>query len=254
MAEKPASTNLDWTRLRANQPLSPSQRDELEKHRAASGSFEQLSTKATSTGVDTAARVFIKTDKVSGWEIVHTRGNFKKSVPSKAQAGSAQKPEVMDMTREEIDAKLQASEARLDAKVAQIDGKIDRLADLIGSLRSDIERQNHYSAEQAANVKDQMRELKEDNKSTRSTIALTVISSAIGVIAIVATIQFGLLSAFSSGLAARMESPTSAVNSGATSSNAPGVVAPAEQTGSPVSTVDTVSPSPAVKESAPDAN
>lgn len=86
-------------------------------------------------------------------------------------------------TREIINDKLEAVEARLDAKLIGIDAKIDRLTDAVVASRSEL------------------REVKADNKSTRTTVVVTIIVAVLAALGVIITVQIGLLSAFSSGAA-----------------------------------------------------
>jgi hypothetical protein len=92
-------------------------------------------------------------------------------------------------TREIINDKLAAVEARLDAKLTGIDAKIDRISDSVARFSREIH------------------EVKTDNKSTRTTIVVTVIVALLAAVGVIITIQIGLLTAFSSGATEHVTAP-----------------------------------------------
>lgn len=118
-------------------------------------------------------------------------------------------------SREEIDAKLEAAEARTEARFAQLTGtldlrfsnldhKVDRIADSVGFVSAKmIETADRLSAQ----LIETQREVRAENKTTRSTMIVTAIVSVITVIGILLTVllasQSNLLSAFQAGLAVK---------------------------------------------------
>ena len=95
-----------------------------------------------------------------------------------------------DVTRQEIDAKLEAVEARIDAKLVEVlsdiklvIAQVNRFGDETNGLRSEI---------------------RSENRSTRMTMIVTGIVVAIGIVAAMWQMQSGLLSAFQTGLTARI--------------------------------------------------
>jgi hypothetical protein len=143
------------------------------------------------------------------------------------------------MTREEIEAKLEAVEARTETRFVELNGKIDRLGEILtgergvlaqmAALRTDIFAQmaalrtdtfaqmaalkddvfaqmaalkDDTSAQMAALRADNLAQtlaLKADNKTTRWTVVVTVITSMLAAAALVMSVQANLLSAFQAG-------------------------------------------------------
>ena len=85
--------------------------------------------------------------------------------------------------RELIKDKLEAVELRLENKLIGLDAKIDRLTDAVVASRTEL------------------KEVKADNKYTRWTIVTTIVLGVIAAVAVIITVQIGLLTAFSSGAA-----------------------------------------------------
>jgi hypothetical protein len=101
---------------------------------------------------------------------------------------------VADLSREEMEAKLEAAEARTEARFAQISGTIDVR---FSNIENKLDRLTDV-------VNDSMAE----TKSTKVTVVVTTIGSvlaAIGIIlAVLLTSQSNLLSAFQAGLAVKV--------------------------------------------------
>lgn len=98
--------------------------------------------------------------------------------------------------REEIAARLEAVEARTETRFVVLDGKLDRLADSIAALNGSI-------AELKTTAGSISTEAAKENKSTRTTILVTVIGAAIAIVGLVYAMQGGLLTAFQTGLNAQ---------------------------------------------------
>ena len=99
------------------------------------------------------------------------------------------------MTREEIEAKLEAVEARTETRFVELSGKIDRLGEILTGERGVL-------AEMAALRMDtfaQMTALKADNSTTRWTVVVTMVTSVLAAAALVLSVQANLLSAFQAG-------------------------------------------------------
>jgi hypothetical protein len=104
------------------------------------------------------------------------------------------------MTREELNAKLEATEARMDGRVASIEGKIDAFL----AAQSEQQKFNEYrfsSLEQ--NVVAMRSEIKNDLKSLRSTIIVTAVTTVlaivIGIASFNAALTSNMLGAFQAG-------------------------------------------------------
>jgi hypothetical protein len=97
-------------------------------------------------------------------------------------------------TREEIDAKLAAVEARTEMRFVELSGKIDRVMDAISTVG------NHVSDE-IGFVKSELSTVKSDNKNTRFTIIIAVVTSLIAGIGALWLTQANLLASFSAGIA-----------------------------------------------------
>ncbi|NGZ84865.1 hypothetical protein [Duganella aceris] len=88
-----------------------------------------------------------------------------------------------DMTREEIDAKLEATEARRDAQIASINGKIDILINRLDSHSQRMDRLERTIEATTGML-----------SSLRTTVILTGISSSLAIIFGVASFNAALLS------------------------------------------------------------
>ena len=140
------------------------------------------------------------------------------------------------VTREEMNARLEAAEARTETRFVQLVGKIDALGGQIAQVRQDLGGQiiqvrqelgqvrqdlGGQVAEVRGNLGGQMAEFREDlsgrmaevladNKSTRQTIMWVTITAMLTVIAVVIAVQVGLMNAFSAGVARREAGPAAA--------------------------------------------
>jgi hypothetical protein len=94
------------------------------------------------------------------------------------------------MTREEMDARLEAVEARTETRFVEVSGKLDRLSEILTGDHGVIEQMNSLRAENKA-----------DNRATRWTIMITMISSILAAAALVMSVQANLLAAFQAGQA-----------------------------------------------------
>ena len=110
-----------------------------------------------------------------------------KSPLSSSRSGSR----VDVMTREEMDARLEAVEARSETRYVEINSKLDQLRDaLIG---------DHGFFKQMSELKIEVNALKADNKTTRWTIVISLITSIMAATALILSVQANLLSAFQAG-------------------------------------------------------
>lgn len=113
-----------------------------------------------------------------------------------------------EISREELNAKLEAVEARMDGRVASIEGKIDAfLAAQTHQQRFNEHRFDSYEK----SVGEMRNEIKTDLKSLRSTIIVTAVSTVlaivIGVAGFNATLTSNMLSAFQFGKTASSAPP-----------------------------------------------
>lgn len=101
-----------------------------------------------------------------------------------------------DVTRPELDAKLEAIEARMDGRVAAISGKIDVM------LAKMDERDRSYD-QRFAGVEENLKETKAAVSSLKSTTIITAISAVLaivfGVAAFNATVLSNMVASFESG-------------------------------------------------------
>lgn len=109
-------------------------------------------------------------------------------------------------SREEIDAKLEAAEARTEARIAALEGKFDLVGQKIESLVGYVHHLNVNVDERMqslrggmSDLKNEMKEVRQDNRSTRRTIILTVIGAVIAALAALWATQDNLLSAIQLG-------------------------------------------------------
>ncbi len=98
-----------------------------------------------------------------------------------------------DVSREEIDAKIQLSEARLETRLVQLDANVQRLIDAVKSS-------SEKNTADAALLKMALDEVRADNRSTRWTIIITVVASVLAALAALWTTQQNLLSAVQTGI------------------------------------------------------
>ena len=89
-----------------------------------------------------------------------------------------------DMTREEMDAKLDATHQRIDASEARIETRFVELGSKIDTLSTAITGERGVLSE--------MRDLRADNKSTRLTIIATGVATVVSIIAaLISVLAFG---------------------------------------------------------------
>lgn len=113
-----------------------------------------------------------------------------------------------DHTQELVDAKLAAVEARLDTKLTAMDGKLERFLDKATSL-------NEQLAGEVLRMREDVKEIKTDNKSTRTTTIVTGIGSVLAIAALIIglwaagiSVQQTLISAFQAGQQVASPTPT----------------------------------------------
>jgi hypothetical protein len=106
-----------------------------------------------------------------------------------------------EMTREEIDAKLDRVEARAETRFVELSGKIDRLSDLVTSMTTNV-------GNQIAGVRSELVAVQADNKFTRLTIVVAVVASVLAGLGSLWVTQSNLLAAFQTGIALRPETKT----------------------------------------------
>lgn len=99
-------------------------------------------------------------------------------------------------TREEFDAKLALVEARTETRFVELSGKMDRIVDSISSLGSQM-------TTELGNVKSELNAVRADNKNTRYTIIIAVVTSLIAGIAALWVTQGNMLASFSAGIVLR---------------------------------------------------
>ncbi len=98
-----------------------------------------------------------------------------------------------NVSREEMDAKIQLSEARLETRLVQLDANVQRLIDAVKSS-------SDKSAADTVLLKTALDEVRADNRSTRWTIIITVVASVLAALAALWTTQQNLLSAVQTGI------------------------------------------------------
>jgi hypothetical protein len=114
----------------------------------------------------------------------------------KTLAGSGQSiygAKMADPTREEIDAKLASVEARTETRFVELSGKIDRVIDAIGRSNTDF-------IAVTGDLRTEMREVKTDNKNTRTTIIVTIIVAILAAIGALWVTQSNMLASFQAGV------------------------------------------------------
>lgn len=107
-----------------------------------------------------------------------------------APTGSADMPTDQEL----MDEKLKTIEARTETRLVELSGKMDRVIDSIANL-------NTHVSDELGFVKTELSAVKSDNKWTRWTIIIAVITSLIGGIAALWVTQSNLLASFSAGIA-----------------------------------------------------
>jgi hypothetical protein len=112
------------------------------------------------------------------------------------------------MTREEVIARLEVVEARSETRFVELGGKLDYLTDvLIGDhgVFAQIKSLKADSFAQMSALSAEMISLKvesgADNRTTRWTIVITLITSIMAASALILSVQANLLSAFQAGQA-----------------------------------------------------
>jgi hypothetical protein len=95
------------------------------------------------------------------------------------------------MPREEVIARLEAVEARGETRFVELGGKLDYLTDVLVGDHGFFAQMNVLKAD--------MTSLKADNKTTRWTIVITLITSIMAASALIVSVQANLLSAFQAG-------------------------------------------------------
>lgn len=106
------------------------------------------------------------------------------------------------MTREEVIARLEAVEARGETRFVELGGKLDYLTDvMVGDhgLFAQMKSLKTDMVAQIGSLKVEMTSLKVDNRTTRWTIVITLITSIMAASALILSVQANLLSAFQAG-------------------------------------------------------
>ncbi len=106
------------------------------------------------------------------------------------------------MAREEVIARLEAVEARSETRFVELGGKLDYLTDiLIGDhgLFTQVKSLKADTLEHINALKAEMTALRVDNRTTRWTIVITLITSIMAASALILSVQANLLSAFQAG-------------------------------------------------------
>lgn len=113
-----------------------------------------------------------------------------------------------DITREELNAKLEAVEARMDGRVASIEGKID--AFLAAQAERDKASEYRFSRIET-DVADIKQSLSKSFSSLKSTMIVTAVSTVlaivIGIAGFNAMLTSNMLAAFQVGKGERVETP-----------------------------------------------
>jgi len=125
--------------------------------------------------------------------------NFTNVIPALKES------QMSDMTREEMDAKLDRVEARAETRFVELSGKIDRLSDLVTSMTMNVSTMTTNIASQLTDVKAEVAIVKADNKFTRLTIIVAVVASVLAGLAALWVTQANLLASFTAGLAVKAE-------------------------------------------------
>lgn len=109
-----------------------------------------------------------------------------------------------DLTRDEINAKLENVELRAENRFVELSGKIDRIVDSIAALNGAV-------TNELEDVKRELVIVKADNKFSRLTIIIAIVGSVLAGLAALYVTQANLLAAFQTGLSLRIEQPSSVV-------------------------------------------
>jgi hypothetical protein len=118
---------------------------------------------------------------------------------------ASKESKMSDMTREEIDAKLDRVEARAETRFVELSGKIDRLSDLVTSMTMNVSTMTTNIGSQLTEVKSELGVVKSDNKFTRLTIIVAVVASVLAGLGALWVTQANLLASFQTGIALRAE-------------------------------------------------
>lgn len=139
------------------------------------------------------------------------------AVPKRPTGSTHAAAKASVMTREEVIARLEAVEARSETRSVELGGKLDYLTDIlvgdhglftqmnalktealgqIGALRGEFKAEITV---QVGAVKAEMIALRADNRTTRWTIVITLITSIMAASALILSVQANLLSAFQAG-------------------------------------------------------
>lgn len=112
-----------------------------------------------------------------------------------------------DITRHELDAKLEAIEARMDGRVASIEGKIDAFL-AAQAVRDSAQTERNQGFDKAIG------EIKTGISSMKTTVIVTAISAALaivfGIVTFNATLSSNMLAAFQAGKSEVITRPVSA--------------------------------------------
>lgn len=99
---------------------------------------------------------------------------------------------MVDITREEIDAKITAGESRTETKLVHFGGKLDLVVAKIDSMVEKFDFMVDKIDSLGVQVREERKERVADGKNTRTAIIITVISSMITMfIGVVIILQFG---------------------------------------------------------------
>lgn len=107
-----------------------------------------------------------------------------------------------DLTRDEINAKLENVELKAENRFVELSGKIDRIVNSIAAL-------NKAVTNELEGVKRELTVVKTDNKFSRLTIIISIVGSVLAGLAVLYVTQANLLAAFQTGLSLRIEQPSS---------------------------------------------
>jgi len=106
------------------------------------------------------------------------------------------------MSREEVIARLEAVEARSETRSVELGGKLDYLTDILIGDHGLFAQMKSLKADTLAQIgalSAEMTALKADNRTTRWTIVITLITSIMAASALILSVQANLLAAFQAG-------------------------------------------------------
>jgi|GEM_PF-5376753 len=106
------------------------------------------------------------------------------------------------MSREEVIARLEAVEARSETRSVGLGGKLDYLTDILIGDHGLFAQMKSLKADTLAQIgalSAEMTALKADNRTTRWTIVITLITSIMAASALILSVQANLLVAFQAG-------------------------------------------------------